>query len=243
MAAFSNNLIHVKLGQRGIAFLGPFFHLLAFTVLAVHPPYPVLVVFLVGAGFGTGCLDAAWCAWTGNMVSANKVQGFLQSFYSLGAALGPFLATSIIAPDKGGRPWYQFFYIMVWLYFSCIIDGNIETDNSARLASPSSSSSFALGLSGTRLGSSTVKAITRVQGAKMEACGPASKTKSLGWRLCSCGATLVPKVRSFAALQLIARAHEPHQSHLPAGSSHLCFVCAQPVPMLLASVLLASGLG
>jgi fucose permease len=115
VAAFLNNWIHIKLGQRGIAFLGPLFHLLAFTILAVHPPYPVLVVFLVGAGFGTGCLDAAWCAWTGNMVGANKVQGFLQSCYSLGATLGPLIATSMIAPEKGGRPWYEFFYIMVQL--------------------------------------------------------------------------------------------------------------------------------
>ena len=115
VAAFSNHLIHLKLGQRGIAFLGPFFHLLAFVVLSVHPPYPVLIVFLVGTGFGTGCLDAAWCAWTGNMVSANKVQGFLQACYSLGATLGPLIATSIIAPEKGGHLWYEFFYIMVRL--------------------------------------------------------------------------------------------------------------------------------
>jgi fucose permease len=116
-AAFLNNLIHIKLGQRGIAILGPLFHLLAFVVLAVHPPYPVLVIFLVGAGFGSGCIDAAWCAWTGNMVSANKVQGFLQACYSLGATLGPLIATSMIAPEKGNLPWYRYFYIMVCTSF------------------------------------------------------------------------------------------------------------------------------
>jgi fucose permease len=115
VAAFSNNLIRLRLGQRGVAIMGPFLHLLAFSTLSVHPPYPVFVVFLVGAGFGTGCLDAAWCAWTGNMASANKVQGFLHACYSLGATLGPLIATSIIAPNKGRHPWYEFFYITVCL--------------------------------------------------------------------------------------------------------------------------------
>lgn len=115
VAAFTNHTIHIKLGQRGVAFLGPFSHLLAFIVLAVNPPWPVVIVFLISYGHGTALLDAGWCAWTGNMTNANRVQGCLQAFYSLGATLGPLIATSIVAPEKGGRPWYQFFYLMVGL--------------------------------------------------------------------------------------------------------------------------------
>lgn len=70
-----------------------------------------MIVFYCLTGFGGGLIDAAWCAWTGNMVSANKVQGFLQSFYSLGGMLAPLMATTMIV--KGGLQWYTWYYVMV----------------------------------------------------------------------------------------------------------------------------------
>src|SRR4030088_2042131 len=73
MAAFLNNMVHVKFGQRGVAVVGPACHLISYIVLAAHPPYPVLVVIFILVGFGNGLIDAAWCAWIGNMASANEV--------------------------------------------------------------------------------------------------------------------------------------------------------------------------
>ena len=55
-ASLSNNTIHMKLGQRGIAIIGAACHLVTFLVLALHPPWPVLVVFLTAAGFGEPCM-------------------------------------------------------------------------------------------------------------------------------------------------------------------------------------------
>ncbi len=101
----------MHLGQRGAAFIGPVCHLLAYIVLAVHPPYPVLVIVYILAGFGNGLLDAAWNAWIGNMANANELLGFLHGFYGLGATISPLIATSMIA--KGGLPWYTFYYVMV----------------------------------------------------------------------------------------------------------------------------------
>lgn len=37
LSAILNNAIHMKFGQRGVAFIGPFCHLLAYIVIAVHP--------------------------------------------------------------------------------------------------------------------------------------------------------------------------------------------------------------
>ena len=62
--------------------------------------------------FVEGLEDAAWCPWLGNMVNANRIQGLLQACYSLGATLGPTIATSIIV--KAGLPWYTYYYMMVW---------------------------------------------------------------------------------------------------------------------------------
>ncbi|XPS78310.1 hypothetical protein M3J07_010329 [Ascochyta lentis] len=110
-AALLNNWIHVRFGQRGVAFLGPFCHLAAYVGIALHPPYPVLVVIFIIAGFGNGIEDAAWNAWAGNMANTNEVLGFLHGFYGLGAVLSPLAATTLMT--KSGWMWYEFYYIMI----------------------------------------------------------------------------------------------------------------------------------
>ncbi|CAL3968648.1 unnamed protein product [Diplocarpon coronariae] len=111
LASVVNNLIHVRFGQRGVAVMGPLCHLASYTVVAVHPPYPVLVVMFIFVGFGNGLIDAAWCAWLGNMANANEVQGFLQASYSLGATVSPLIATALV--EKTSLDWYEFYYIMI----------------------------------------------------------------------------------------------------------------------------------
>lgn len=111
LAAASNNSIHRLFGQRGIAFIAGLCHFITYLTFSLHPPWPVMVVFFIFAGFGNGLADAGWCAWTGNMASANKVQGFLQSFYSLGATISPLIATEFVA--RLHKPWYTWYYVMV----------------------------------------------------------------------------------------------------------------------------------
>ena len=79
--------------------------------MALHPPYPVLVVAFMIAGYGNGLTDAAWNAFFGSLAHANEMLGFLHGFYGLGAVLSPLIATSMIT--KLGTPWYAFYYIMV----------------------------------------------------------------------------------------------------------------------------------
>lgn len=110
-SALLNNTIHLKFGQRGVAFLGPLCHLIAYAVMVVHPPYPVLVVIFALAGFGNGLEDAGWNAWMGNMANANEVLGFLHAFYSFGATISPLVATSMIT--KAQLQWFEFYYVMV----------------------------------------------------------------------------------------------------------------------------------
>ncbi|KAK5112605.1 hypothetical protein LTR62_003919 [Meristemomyces frigidus] len=111
VAAILNNTIHLRLGQRGIAFLGPVCHMIAYVVIALHPPYPVLVVVFILAGLGNGLEDSAWNAWIGNMANANEILGFLHAFYGLGATIAPLIATTMIT--KAGMPWYYWYYIMI----------------------------------------------------------------------------------------------------------------------------------
>lgn len=110
-SAFMLNQIHVRFGQRGIAIMGPGSHLIAYIIVCVHPPYPVLVIVLILAGFGNGLQDGAWNAWLGDFANANEILGFLHGFYGLGAALSPLIATTLVT--KAGWQWFEFYYIMV----------------------------------------------------------------------------------------------------------------------------------
>ncbi|KAE8345623.1 hypothetical protein BDV24DRAFT_108792 [Aspergillus arachidicola] len=111
LAACLNNRIHAKLGRRGVAWLAPGCHIIAYIVNCLHPPYPVLVVSFIFAGFGNGLSDAAWNAWLGNMANANQLLGLLHGFYGAGGVLSPLIATSLIT--KARLEWYYFYYIMI----------------------------------------------------------------------------------------------------------------------------------
>ena len=111
LAAFLSDRIHMLLGQRGVAIIGPSSRLIAYMVLSVRPPYPVVLVFLVSAGFGNGLLDAAWNAFVGDLADANQILGIIHGFYGLGATLAPVVATSMVT--RYGLEWNTFFFVMV----------------------------------------------------------------------------------------------------------------------------------
>lgn len=113
LSALLNNMVHMKLGQRGVAIICPSCHLVAYLVAAVHPPFPVIVVFFVLAGFGNGLEDAGWNAWMSNMANANELLGFLHGFYGLGATIAPLVATTMVT--KANLEWYTFYYVMTGL--------------------------------------------------------------------------------------------------------------------------------
>ena len=106
----------MKLGQRGIGYIAPGVRLVGYVIVAQHPPYAVLVLAFILAGFGNGLEDAAWNAWIGNMQNANEVLGFLHGAYGLGGTLSPLIATTMIT--KGKLEWYYFYYIMIGIAFT-----------------------------------------------------------------------------------------------------------------------------
>lgn len=110
-AALINDLVHKRLGRRGVAIVGPSAHLICYIIAACHPPYPFLVIGFVISGFGNGLVDGAWNAFVGNMQDTNQVMGVLHALFGLGAALAPLIATSMVT--KAGLEWYYFYYMMV----------------------------------------------------------------------------------------------------------------------------------
>ena len=110
-SAALNEDLHLHLGRRGIAIIGPVCHLVTFVVAALHPPYPVLLVAIAFSGFGNGILDAAWNAWISEMPRANEFMGVLHSLYGVGATVSPLVATAMIT--KGHTEWFALYYVLV----------------------------------------------------------------------------------------------------------------------------------
>jgi fucose permease len=111
LSAFMNNWLHLTIGQRGVAAISSSCHLIAYLIMALHPPYPVVVIAFMIAGYGNGLADAAWNAYLGGMANANELLGVLHGLYGVGAVLSPLIATSMVT--KAGTPWYAFYYLMV----------------------------------------------------------------------------------------------------------------------------------
>lgn len=87
------------------------FHLVAYIINCLHPPYPVLVVSFILAGFGNGLAEGAWNAWVGSLARASELLGFMHALYGIGGVMSPLLATSLIT--KAHLPWYAYYYVMV----------------------------------------------------------------------------------------------------------------------------------
>lgn len=96
LAALLNSPIHRRFGQLGVATIAPVCKIIAYVVTCLHPPYPVLPVIFMIAGFGNGIEDGGWNAWIGNMVNANELLGFLHGMYGAGATVSPLIATAMI---------------------------------------------------------------------------------------------------------------------------------------------------
>lgn len=110
-AGLSNNLIHHKFGQLGVAIIAPTSKILGYIALALHPPYPALPIVAFFPGFGSGLEDSAWNAWVGNMHRANELLGVLHGAYGVGGTIAPLIASAMIT--KANLEWYTFYYIMI----------------------------------------------------------------------------------------------------------------------------------
>ncbi|KAJ6440834.1 MFS transporter [Purpureocillium lavendulum] len=110
-AALSNNWVHYKVGQRGVAFLGPTFRLIGYIPLALHPPFAVIPILFMLVGFGNGIEDSAYNAWVGNMQHTNELLGIIHGAFGLGGTVAPLVASALVA--KLEYPWYTFYYLMI----------------------------------------------------------------------------------------------------------------------------------
>lgn len=123
LAALFSDRLHLFFGRRGIALFAPSCKVIAYVVIATHPPYPAVVAILALAGLGNGLVDAAWNAWIGTLAHTNQLLGLLHGFYGLGATISPLISTSMIT--KAHLGWWTFFYPMAALAALEVVTGSL----------------------------------------------------------------------------------------------------------------------
>ncbi|KAK1999216.1 major facilitator superfamily transporter [Colletotrichum falcatum] len=109
-ASWLSSRIHLGLGQRGVAVIGPACHLFYAAAGALRPPFPAFLLSVGVGSFGMGLLDGSWCAWVAGLESANALSGILHGSFSAGAAVCPYVAGILIS--KNGGLWHQWFYVL-----------------------------------------------------------------------------------------------------------------------------------
>jgi hypothetical protein len=60
-AAFLNNRIHMRFGQRGVATIAPLCRIVSYIITCIHPPYPVLPIIFMLGGFANGLEGVCLC--------------------------------------------------------------------------------------------------------------------------------------------------------------------------------------
>lgn len=109
--------IHLFAGRRGVALTTASLHILGIAILTTKPLYPIALLAYLLFGIGTGCADAAFCAWAANVRNANAVQGLLHGSYSAGCVFGPM---TVAALEKAGFGWNVFYMVMVRRLFTSV---------------------------------------------------------------------------------------------------------------------------
>ncbi len=106
-----------------MAFIGPICRVIGYLPMALHPPFPVLPVALLVAGYGNGIEDSGYNAWVGNMHQANELLGLVHGAYGLGATISPLIASAMVT--KGHLQWYTFYYVMIGMVCCEFVAGMI----------------------------------------------------------------------------------------------------------------------
>lgn len=105
--------MHWRIGQRGVTLVAGISHVIAFTVICLHPPFTALIVAYILVGLGSGAKNGAWNTWVGGLESPNELLGLLHGVYGVGATVTPIVASTLVT--KCGWQWFEVFYLFIGL--------------------------------------------------------------------------------------------------------------------------------
>ncbi|KAF2672216.1 MFS general substrate transporter [Microthyrium microscopicum] len=114
-AAFFNDALKSKIGQAKTLIFSELIKVLAFTLIAITPPYPVVVVAFFLLGWAMAINLALINVFLANLAGSTTILGLSQGMYGVGGTIGPFIATTLVSH---GSIWSRFY--LITLAFSTV---------------------------------------------------------------------------------------------------------------------------
>lgn len=115
----SIELIHLRLGRRGLGCLSSVLRIVACAVLASGPSFTICLAAYCVLGSGVGLTDPGWSAWAAGLKFPNVVQGSLHGSFGFGCIAGPLLTVVLVGET---RPWYNVYrLLLLFILFELII--------------------------------------------------------------------------------------------------------------------------
>ncbi len=114
-AAFNNGFLMSKLGTRTFLLVGLASIGLSMSIVAMMPPFPVVLCLFLPIGFGVAIIDAGLNSYIAGLPRNVALLNYLHAFYGTGALLGPLLASTMLALSFGWNMVY-----LVWVGI-CVI--------------------------------------------------------------------------------------------------------------------------
>jgi fucose permease len=112
LSAFVSGLLVEKLGRRNYMLFGCLAIATGALVIALTPPFPVVLLGASCLGFGVAVIDAGLNAYIAGLPDSTATLNYLHAFFGLGALLGPLLASGMLSV---GIAWNMLYYLWVTL--------------------------------------------------------------------------------------------------------------------------------
>ncbi len=101
LGSFNNGLLMEKLGNRLFLMCASGIFLLVALMISIMPPFFVLAIVYILLGLSIAMFDAGLNSYIAGLPDNTKLLNYLHAFYGAGALLGPAVASSLLALQRG----------------------------------------------------------------------------------------------------------------------------------------------
>ncbi len=101
LSALSTGFLTAKLGQRWYLVTGTATFMLCCALLALKPPFALVLFIRLFQGMATGILEAGLNLFVAALPNNTALLNYLHAFYGVGALVGPLIASTILAFSWG----------------------------------------------------------------------------------------------------------------------------------------------
>ena len=113
LSALSTGFLTAKLGQRWYLVTGTATFMLCCVLLALKPPFALVLFIRLFQGMATGILEAGLNLFVAALPNNTALLNYLHAFYGVGALVGPLIASTILALSWGWNT-----AILIWTFLA-----------------------------------------------------------------------------------------------------------------------------